>query len=112
MSEFQIGETECISAFAHPSRVGDDDVDAGEELSRLHEGERVRRAPLRQRHAVVPQRAQVAVHRRRVGRGGALQAPEGRNDNSFHHSRSLKRLDRRAPVDVWKMRPKRVSKVA
>ena len=44
-------------AFAHPSRVGDDDVDAGEELARLHEGERMRRPPLRQRHAVVPQRA-------------------------------------------------------
>ena len=66
-----------LFAFVHPSRIGDDDVDAGEELARLHEGERVRRAPLRQRHAVVPQRAQVAIHRRRVGRGGALQAPEG-----------------------------------
>ena len=71
-------ELENPDVFLSASRIGDDDVDPGEELARLHEGERVRRTSLRQRHAVVPQRAQIAVYRRRVGRGGALQAPEGR----------------------------------
>ena len=74
---------ETPNDFLSASRIGDDDVDAGEELARLHECERVRRPPLRQRHAVVPQRAQVAVHRRRVGGGGSLQAPEREKGKSY-----------------------------
>ena len=70
------------NVFLSASRIGDDDVDPGEEFARLHEGERVRRAPLRQRHAVVAQRAQVHVHRRRVGRARALQAPVGRKEET------------------------------
>ena len=73
----EMGDNSNGSLFS--SRVGDDDVDAGKELARLHEGERVRRPSLRQRHAVIPQRAQVAVDSRRVGGGGALQTPENVN---------------------------------
>lgn len=42
--------------------VGDDDLDAGQQFAGLHQAEAVRRAPLHQRHPVVPQRPQVHVH--------------------------------------------------
>ena len=53
--------------------VGDDDVDSGQQLARLHERERVRRAALSQSDAVVPQSAQVDVDSRRVGGARALE---------------------------------------
>ena len=61
-----------VSALSLGLWVGDDDVDAGQEFSGLHEGQRVGGAPLRQRHPVVPKGPEVQVHRRGVGRAGAL----------------------------------------
>ncbi len=62
-----------ISTLALRVGVGDDDVEPGQQLARLHQGQRVRRASLGQRDAVVAQRPQVHVHGRRVGGTRALK---------------------------------------
>ena len=49
------------------------DLDAGQQFARLGEAEAVRCAAFDERHAVVAQRAQVHVHRRRVRTRSSLQ---------------------------------------
>ena len=53
--------------------VCDDHVDAGQEFAGLHEGERVRAAPLHQSDSVVSQSSQINKDSGGVWGGGSLQ---------------------------------------
>ena len=62
-----------VSALALGVGVRDDDVDPGEELAGLHEGQAVGSTPFGQGHPIVPQGAEVDVHGRRVRGTGTLE---------------------------------------
>ena len=62
-----------VSALALGLRVRDHQVDPGQQLARLHEGEGVGRAPLHQGHPVVAQGSQVNVDSVGVRRRGSLK---------------------------------------
>ena len=64
----------AVPALALRLGVRDDDIDAGEKLAGLHEGQGVGTASLHEGYSVMPQSPQVNEDRGGVWRGGALQA--------------------------------------
>ena len=61
-----------IRALPSRLRIGNDDLDSGQQFARLHETQAVRAALLHEGDAVVAKRAHIDVHGGGVGTRGAL----------------------------------------